>query len=94
MTDRRTTAQRGYGTAHQRERAKWERRVATGTVTCWRCIERGIPHDQALITPGEPWDLGHNDDDRNRYNGPEHRRCNRGEPSRRRTRPQPHSRRW
>ena len=26
-----------------------------------------------LIAPDEPWDLGHDDDDRLRYVGPEHR---------------------
>jgi hypothetical protein len=38
-------------------------------VDCARCGER--------IEPGEPWDLGHDDVDRSRYTGPEHRRCNR-----------------
>ncbi len=80
------TSDRGYGVAHQRERARWAPRVAAGAVACWRC--------QTPIDPNEPWDLGHNDEDRGKYNGPEHRKCNRGEPSRRRARPQPHSRRW
>ena len=88
------TNARGYGWKHQQERDRWKTRIATGTITCWRCIARGIPHNQALISPAEPWDLGHDDNDRTRYRGPEHRKCNRGEPSRRKTRPQPHSRRW
>lgn len=88
------TSDRGYGQAHQKLRAQWKRKVATGTIACWRCIERGVPADQALINPNEPWDLGHDDNDRTKYVGPEHRKCNRGEPSRRRARPQPHSRRW
>jgi hypothetical protein len=29
------------------------------------------------IDPGEPWDLGHDDFDRTKYTGPEHRSCNR-----------------
>jgi hypothetical protein len=29
------------------------------------------------ILPGQDWDLGHDDYDRSRYTGPEHRRCNR-----------------
>lgn len=43
--------------------------VATGHVKCWRCDE--------FINAGEPWDLGHDDEDRNQYRGPEHVRCNR-----------------
>lgn len=66
---RRTTKQRGYGLAHKRLRATWARKVAVGNVDCWRCELR--------ISPFEPWDLGHDDDDRALYRGPEHRACNR-----------------
>jgi hypothetical protein len=65
-----STSMRGYGTAHQRLRRLWRRRVQAGVVSCARCGE--------LIEPNEPWDLGHDDLDRSRYSGPEHRRCNRG----------------
>jgi hypothetical protein len=30
-----------------------------------------------VIEPGEPWDLGHDDDDPTVYAGPEHATCNR-----------------
>lgn len=58
-----TTTARGYGYAHQATRAEWAPKVATGTVPCWRC---GL-----TITPGTPWDLGH--DQQRRTRGPEHR---------------------
>jgi hypothetical protein len=62
------TTQRGYGTAHQRERKRWAREVEKGVVACARC---GRP-----IAPGTPWDLDHLPD-RSGYLGPSHRRCNR-----------------
>lgn len=75
--NRGTTPQRGYGHAHQQERARLTPLVATGAVTCARA-----PHGQCLmrsplILPGQPWDLGHPDHDRTRWSGPEHQRCNR-----------------
>ncbi|MFI7203312.1 hypothetical protein [Micromonospora aurantiaca (nom. illeg.)] len=63
------TTANGYGWQHQKLRARWKPIVATGTVPCARCGQ--------LIPPGAPWDLGHDDHDRRRYSGPEHRRCNR-----------------
>jgi hypothetical protein len=64
------TAARGYGSAHQARRRRWNRRISSGEeVNCARC---GYP-----IFPGQAWDLGHDDNDRTRYTGPEHRRCNR-----------------
>ncbi|WP_353107873.1 hypothetical protein [Gordonia sp. (in: high G+C Gram-positive bacteria)] len=71
-----TTAERGYGSAHKRLRQTWAPTVEAGGVACARCSRP--------ISPYEPWDLGHDDHDRSVYTGPEHRRCNRGAPSRRR----------
>ncbi len=58
-----------YGKTHKRLRSSWAKRVAAGGVSCARC---GLP-----IAVGAEWDLGHDDFDRTRYAGPEHRRCNR-----------------
>ena len=66
---RGNSSQRGYGSAHQRLRATLTGPHQAGTLTCWRC-------DQ-IIPPSEPFDLGHDDDDRTKYAGPEHARCNR-----------------
>jgi hypothetical protein len=65
---RGTRQARGYDNRHDKLRAQWAPRVATGTVNCWRCRQP--------ITAGEPWDLGHMDD-RTGYGGPEHQACNR-----------------
>jgi hypothetical protein len=67
---RGTTAERGYGAEHVKTRAQWAPLVATGNVKCWRCGQ--------YIAPDAPWDLGHDDDDRSRYRGPECQLCNRG----------------
>jgi hypothetical protein len=71
-----TTKERGYDSAHKQLRRRYAREVALGGVVCWRC---GKP-----IFPGQPWDLGHNDQDRRFYNGPEHRQCNRATAGRKR----------
>jgi hypothetical protein len=63
-------ARHRYGNDHKKRRTQWTPRVNAGTVTCWRCGH--------LIQPGTPWDLGHADGSTTIYNGPEHRRCNRG----------------
>jgi hypothetical protein len=73
-----TTAQRGYGYRHQRERARWAVRVNRGTEICARCF--------LAILPGEAWHLDHDSYDRTRYLGPSHEKCNCGEPGKRRRR--------
>jgi hypothetical protein len=78
---RKRPSNRGYGRHHRELRKRLAPLVASGQAICARC---GRP-----ITPGEPWDLGHDDRDRSRYSGPEHARCNRATSSRRR-----HSREW
>lgn len=62
--------ERGYGAAHVRLRAVWRRRINAGGVTCWRC--------GGEIPPGSSFHLGHDDDDRGVYRGPEHPWCNLG----------------
>jgi hypothetical protein len=63
------TVERGYGQRHRELRRRFAPLVASGSVCCWRCGE--------LIAPWQAWDLGHDDDDRRRYQGPEHASCNR-----------------
>lgn len=67
---------RGYDAEHDRLRAHWAPRVATGRIRCHNpnCHRP----DDPLIHPGEPWDLGHTPDRRG-YRGPEHAACNRSE---------------
>jgi hypothetical protein len=65
--------QHQYGGHHRAVRRRWERLVARGGVSCWRC---GKP-----IPPGTAWDLGHVDDPEARRvlpdRHPEHVGCNR-----------------
>lgn len=76
-------AERGYGAEHQKLRREIAVLVRTGQAKCARC---GGP-----IRPAEAWDLDHDDDDRSRYIGASHARCNRSTRGRRRKR---HSRDW
>ena len=65
---RGTRAERGYGAGHQALRADWQRRMDAGEqVICWRCADQGRPH---VVDPTR-WDLGHDDNDRTQYRGPE-----------------------
>lgn len=73
-------AERGYGREHVKLRRRVARAVEAGCVRCARC--------GGLIAPGEPWDLGHDDEDRSRYAGPEHRGCNRATAAHRKQRRQ------
>lgn len=70
-----------YDRRHRKRRAALAHRVEAGLVDCWRCRRR--------IEPGEPWDLGHDDDDPRIYRGPEHRACNRATAGRHRKDPDP-----
>lgn len=86
-THSRTTTERGYGTQHQQLRARIAAEVNAGHATCWRCHKP--------IRPIDNWDLGHDDYDRSKYNGPEHAACNRGATKRNQTtHPVDTSRNW
>jgi hypothetical protein len=70
MPRRGNTTDAGYGYQHQQHRLLITKPlVDTGQAICYRCGN--------YIDPQEPWDDGHNDDDRTVYMGPEHRYCNR-----------------
>jgi hypothetical protein len=75
VSARRSTVERDYGAAHQRERKRWAPAVERGDVDCHAvvCLE-----DDRHIEPGTAWDLGHTPD-RTSWTGPEHARCNRSE---------------
>jgi hypothetical protein len=80
---RPTTAERGYGGAHEALRKRWEPKVAAGKAYCHEpvCIKA-----DRWIEPGSEWDLAHQDD-RRYYRGPAHRECNAEEARRRRAGP-------
>lgn len=79
-------AERGYDAAHQRARRALVPMMASTGAPCARCGR--------WIVPGEPWDLGHDDLDRSRYSGPEHRACNRATTTHRKQRARSASRVW
>jgi hypothetical protein len=65
MPSNGSTTARGYGSKHQRERAKWVRRQQDGgTLHCRRCRQP--------IEPGQPFDMGHDDRDPAAKPMPEH----------------------
>ena len=72
------TVERGYGSAHKRERERWDRRVKAGLEHCRRCGR--------WIAPDAKWHLDHDDVDKSVYLGPSHARCNEAAGGRRRAR--------
>ena len=96
------TTRAGYGSAHQKLRAKLRLIVNRGEAYCARCGGWIAPEGEPCARPGcgKPtrkggeagkgfcgWDVGHDDRDRSRYNGPvptEHTCCNRSTMGRRR----------
>ena len=74
-----TTTQRGYGSRHQKERAKWKPVVDAGLAHCKQpiCLYRN-----RWIKPGSAWALGHTEDRRS-YLGPVHWLCNQRDGARR-----------
>lgn len=66
---RGTRQQRGYDLAYEARRKRDARTVAAGKAVCWDCGER--------ISPLEPWDEGHCDNDRAVIHGPQKRAHNR-----------------
>lgn len=65
---RGNATQRGYDRAHQLARIEWGKRIAQGGIICARCPKP--------VLPGQPWHLDHDDNDRTKYLGPAHARCN------------------
>ena len=63
-----SSARRGYGYAHQQARKVWAAKVEAGSVSCARCA--------GPISPGSEWHLDHDDEDRTRYVGASHAKCN------------------
>jgi hypothetical protein len=69
--ERGTTTQRGYGAEHEAVARGYQRQMDQGQrFACWRCgRELGTRR-------GSDWHLGHCDNDRGIYHGPEHPACN------------------
>ena len=74
-----TTAERGYGSPHQKLRAKWKPQVDAGMVNCHAVI---CVMSSRWIQPGTPWHLGHTPD-RTGWTGPEHQHCGAADGARR-----------
>lgn len=65
---RGTRQERGYDAVHDKLRADLQRSLDAGQVIyCWRCRLKGV------LTKIDPtnWHLGHDDQDRTTYRGPE-----------------------
>ena len=60
---------RGYTSTHDALRRRWAAAVRRGGVHCGYC--------GAQISPGDPWDLGHPNDDKSQAPAPWHQACNR-----------------
>lgn len=80
------TTDHGYDSKHRARRKREQRNVDAGNAYCWRCGE--------LIPPDSDWDLGHDDNDRTKYMGPEHVACNRATKGHRTTIIVDNSREW
>lgn len=79
---RGTTKERGYGSQHRRLKEGWRKKVDAGQASCARCGGWIPPEGLGSRCPhcGKEdcgWDLGHDDQDRTQYSGPEHACCNR-----------------
>lgn len=79
--NRPATAARGYGAEHQAERERWLPLVMAGRVTCRRGEACRFYPDN-LIHRGQPWQLGHPDEECPAPRAPEHRACNLSAPGR------------
>lgn len=65
---RGTRQERGYDAQHDRLRADYQSRMDRGEgFECWRCAATSTPHR----VDTSDWQLGHCDDDRTKYHGPE-----------------------
>lgn len=74
---RQTTTQRGYGTKHQRAKRRWQIIINQRGAVCARFSLGQCVESNAMIPVGSrDWALDHDDDDRTRYIGPSHKRCN------------------
>jgi hypothetical protein len=77
------TADRGYGSPHQKLRDQWKPAVEAGQVTCRAAICLEVRDGRSrMIAPGTPWHLGHTAD-RSGWTGPEHQRCGAADGARR-----------
>lgn len=65
---RGTQGQRGYGRQFQALRRRYVEKHRTQPLECWRC--------QSPIPIGQPFHLGHSDEDRELIMGPECPSCN------------------